>query len=142
MIGRETRMLLRHYLEQGGSKSAVARQLGINRDTLHRWIRAGDLDRDLRRDTPPLWAAPASSDEARSLGSQLVLPTVRFSPATTVSFTTAVNTRSQTNTGACLGRSVTSCRDVKGVVTLWMLPALRRSELSPRKMQVTYSSDR
>jgi hypothetical protein len=38
MIGRETRMLLRHYLEQGGSKSAVARQLGINRDTLHRWI--------------------------------------------------------------------------------------------------------
>jgi transposase len=47
MIGRETRMLLRHYLEQGGSKSAVARQLGISRDTIHRWIRDGDLDRDL-----------------------------------------------------------------------------------------------
>ena len=27
MIGRETRMLLRHYLEQGTSKSALARQL-------------------------------------------------------------------------------------------------------------------
>jgi transposase len=47
MIGRETRMLLRHYLAQGVSKSALARQLGINRDTIHRWNRAGDLDRDL-----------------------------------------------------------------------------------------------
>jgi transposase len=40
-------MLLKHYLEQGTSKSALARQLGISRDTVHRWIRAGDLDRDL-----------------------------------------------------------------------------------------------
>jgi len=47
MIGREKRMLLRHYLEQGVSKSALARQLGISRDTIHRWIREGDLDRDL-----------------------------------------------------------------------------------------------
>jgi transposase len=47
MFRRETRMLLRHYLEQGTSKSALARQLGISRDTIHRWIRAGDLDRDL-----------------------------------------------------------------------------------------------
>jgi len=47
MIGRETRMLLRHYLEQGASKSALARQFGVSRDTIHRWIRAGDLDRDL-----------------------------------------------------------------------------------------------
>ena len=47
MIGRETRMLLRHYLEQGASKSALARPFGVSRDTVHRWIRAGDLDRDL-----------------------------------------------------------------------------------------------
>ena len=47
MFGRETRMLLRHYLEQGTSKSALARQLGVSRDTIHRWIRDGDLDRDL-----------------------------------------------------------------------------------------------
>jgi hypothetical protein len=40
MIGREKRMLLRHYLEQGVSKSALARQLGISRDTIHRWVRA------------------------------------------------------------------------------------------------------
>src|SRR5689334_2321336 len=47
MFGRETRMLLRHYLEQGTSKSALARQLGVHRDTIHRWIRIGELDRDL-----------------------------------------------------------------------------------------------
>ena len=47
MFGRETRMLLRHYLEQGTSKSALARQLGVSRDTIHRWIRDGELDRDL-----------------------------------------------------------------------------------------------
>ena len=47
MFGRETRMLLRHYLEQGTSKSALARQLGVSRDTIHRWIRSGDLDRQL-----------------------------------------------------------------------------------------------
>jgi transposase len=39
-------MLLRHYLEHGTSKSALARELGVSRDTIHRWIRAGDLDRD------------------------------------------------------------------------------------------------
>ena len=50
MFGRETRMLLRHYLEQGTSKSALARQLGVSRDTIHRWIRAGDLERDLDED--------------------------------------------------------------------------------------------
>jgi len=47
MFGRETRMLLRHYLDQGSSKSALARQLGVSRDTIHRWIRDGDLDRDV-----------------------------------------------------------------------------------------------
>src|SRR3954466_4182936 len=47
MFGRETRMLLRHYLEQGTSKSALARQLGVSRDTIHRWIREGDFDRDV-----------------------------------------------------------------------------------------------
>src|SRR5688572_14093406 len=47
MFGRETRMLLRHYLEQGSSKSELARQLGVSRVTVHRWIRDGDLERDL-----------------------------------------------------------------------------------------------
>lgn len=59
MIGRETRMLLRHYLGQGGSKSALARQLGISRDTVHRWIRDGDLDRDLETDAVRYGPRPA-----------------------------------------------------------------------------------
>ncbi len=50
MFGRETRMLLRHYLEQGTSKSALARRLGVHRDTIHRWIRDGALDRDLDKE--------------------------------------------------------------------------------------------
>ena len=56
MFGRETRMVLRHYLEQGASKSALARQLGVSRDTIHRWIRAGDLERDL--DATPVRYGP------------------------------------------------------------------------------------
>src|SRR5688572_15757914 len=55
MFGREIRMLLRHYLEQGTSKSALARHLGVHRDTIHRWIRDGELDRDLDR-VPSRWA--------------------------------------------------------------------------------------
>ena len=31
MFGRETRMLLRHYLDQGASKSVLVRQMGIRR---------------------------------------------------------------------------------------------------------------
>jgi len=49
-------MLLRHYLEQGASKSALARQLGVSRDTIHRWIRDGALERDL--DTTPVRYGP------------------------------------------------------------------------------------
>ena len=56
MFGRETRMLLRHYLDQGKTKSAMARELGVSRDTIHRWLRAGDLDRDL--DETPVTYGP------------------------------------------------------------------------------------
>jgi transposase len=49
-------MLLRHYLAQGASKSELARQLGISRDTIHRWIRAGDLDREV--DATPVRYGP------------------------------------------------------------------------------------
>lgn len=47
MIGRETRVLLRHYLEQGLSKAAMARLASVSRRTVRRWIAAGHLDRDL-----------------------------------------------------------------------------------------------
>lgn len=47
MIGREKRMLLRHYLQEGLSKSEISRRLEMSRDTIHRLIRSGELDRDL-----------------------------------------------------------------------------------------------
>ena len=33
MIGREKRVLLRHYLEQGTNKAVIARDLGVSRRT-------------------------------------------------------------------------------------------------------------
>jgi transposase len=68
MFGREIRMLLRHYLEHGKSKSALARELGVSRDTIHRWIRSGDLDREVE-DLPvqygPRRPAPTKLDAYR-----------------------------------------------------------------------------
>ena len=47
MHRRETRVLLRHYLEQGVSKSELAKRFGISRRTVYHWIERGQLDRDL-----------------------------------------------------------------------------------------------
>ena len=47
MHGWETRMLLKHYLERGVSKAALARRFGVSRRTIHEWIETGQLDRDL-----------------------------------------------------------------------------------------------
>lgn len=47
MIGREKRVLLRHYLERDMSKAEVARQLGIGPRTIYHWIETGQLDREL-----------------------------------------------------------------------------------------------
>ena len=44
MHGWETRMLLRHYLEQGLSKAELSRRFGVSRRTIHRWIESGRLD--------------------------------------------------------------------------------------------------
>jgi transposase len=47
VIGWEGRVLLRHYIAEGLSKTEIARRLEINRRTVSRWIRNGELDRDL-----------------------------------------------------------------------------------------------
>jgi transposase len=59
MHGREQRVLLRHYLEQGLTKTAIAEMLGVDRTTIYRWIRSGQLDRDL--DEAPVRYAPRPS---------------------------------------------------------------------------------
>lgn len=40
-------MLLKHYLDQGVSKAELSRRFGVNLRTIHYWIKAGRLDRDL-----------------------------------------------------------------------------------------------
>jgi transposase len=47
MYNREKRVLLREFLEQGWSKTALAQKLGIHRRTIYHWIATGQLDRDL-----------------------------------------------------------------------------------------------
>ena len=47
MYTRETRVLLRHYLEQGMGKTELARRFGVSRRTVYHWIETGQLDRDL-----------------------------------------------------------------------------------------------
>ncbi|HKK28701.1 MAG TPA: IS21 family transposase [Gemmatimonadota bacterium] len=47
VIGWERRVLLRHYLEQGLTVTEMARELGISRQTVYRWLRSGELDRDV-----------------------------------------------------------------------------------------------
>ena len=51
MYGREKRVLLREYLEQGGSKAELAERLGMDRRTIHRWIQSGQVDRELDDET-------------------------------------------------------------------------------------------
>jgi len=51
VIGWERRVLLRHYLEQGMTKTELAERFGISRQTIHRWILKGELDRDLDVET-------------------------------------------------------------------------------------------
>ena len=63
MHGWETRMLLRHYLQRGVSKAALARRFGVSRRTIHEWVETGQLDRDL-----------ASGRKVRLIGRPLMRP--------------------------------------------------------------------
>jgi len=47
MIGWKRRILLKDYLEQGMTKTAVAEKFGVSRRTVYHWIKTGQLDRDL-----------------------------------------------------------------------------------------------
>ncbi len=56
MYGWDTLVLLQHLLDEGLSKSAIARRLGVSRRIVHHWIATGQLARDL--DTMPSRAMP------------------------------------------------------------------------------------
>ena len=46
MYGWEAHVLLRHYLEQGLTVTAIAERVGCDRRTIQRWLAAGEVDRD------------------------------------------------------------------------------------------------
>jgi transposase len=47
VFGWERHVQLRHYLEEGYTQREIAKELGIDRRTVYRWIKDGDLDREL-----------------------------------------------------------------------------------------------
>jgi len=51
VLGWERHVQLRHYLEEGYTQREIAKELGIDRRTVYRWIKNGDLDRDLNPKT-------------------------------------------------------------------------------------------
>lgn len=59
MYSRETRVLLRHYLEQGVGKTELSRRFGVSRRTVYHWIETGQLDRDLDAEPVSYKARPA-----------------------------------------------------------------------------------
>jgi len=47
MFGRERRVLLKDYLDQGLSKTPIAERLGMSRRSVYHWLATGQLERDL-----------------------------------------------------------------------------------------------
>jgi len=46
VYGLEHLVILKHLLEQGLAKTAIAEQLGVSRRTVHHWIAIGELERE------------------------------------------------------------------------------------------------
>lgn len=53
VYGWERLVLLKHLLEQGLSKTAIAAQLGVSRRVVYHWLETGQIDRDLDGPVPP-----------------------------------------------------------------------------------------
>jgi transposase-like protein len=53
MYSRDTLVLLKHLLESGQPKAAIARELGISRRLVYHLIATGQVERDVARAGPP-----------------------------------------------------------------------------------------
>jgi transposase len=53
VYGWDTLVLLKHYLESGLSKTAIARQLGVSRRVIYHWITTAQLDREVSETAAP-----------------------------------------------------------------------------------------
>jgi hypothetical protein len=60
VYGREKRVLLREYLEQGLTKTALAVKLGISRRTIHHWVETGQLEQPYPETRTPAGGLPDS----------------------------------------------------------------------------------
>lgn len=58
MYGWDTLVLLRHLLDEGLSKTAIAARLGVSRRVVYHWITTGQLERDLSATPPARRPAP------------------------------------------------------------------------------------
>jgi len=58
VYGWEPLVLLKHLLEQGVPKTAIAERLGVSRRVIYKWLASGQLDRDLSDPPPPRVRAP------------------------------------------------------------------------------------
>ena len=65
MYGWDTLVLLKHYVESGLSKTAIARQLGVSRRVIYHWIQTGQLDREVSGTAIPRCRASRGSKLAR-----------------------------------------------------------------------------
>ena len=66
MHGWEQRVLVKHYLEQGLTRAAIAERVGVSRRTLYYWLASGQLDRPVDRSVgyPP---RPTKLDPYRAI---------------------------------------------------------------------------
>ncbi len=84
MYGWERLVLLKHLLDQGLSKAAIARQLGVSRRSVYLWIATGQLERDLTgsgprvRATRPTQLTPYQSIITTRLATYPALSAVRL----------------------------------------------------------------
>ncbi len=65
MYGWDTLVLLKHYVESGLSKTAIARQLGVSRRVIYHWITTGQLDREVSGTAPARCRASRGTKLAR-----------------------------------------------------------------------------
>ena len=61
------RMLLRHYLQEGVTKTELARRLGVSRRTIHYWIESGQVGPGHGPRPESLHAATGGGKQAGSL---------------------------------------------------------------------------
>ena len=84
MYGWGRLVRLKHLLDQGLSKAAIARQLGVSRRSVYHWITIGQLERDLTgsgprvRATRPTQLEPYQSIITTRLGTYPELSAVRL----------------------------------------------------------------